>query len=172
MKTTLTVAALVLLPGIAAAEAHSTPAAVAEVQSRDGAAIGTVYVNPTASGFVTINIALTDLPEGALGVHIHETGDCSAEDFSSAGGHLAEGREHGILTEGGPHPGDLPNVIVQQTGVVNVEYFSNLLEIDEMMFDEDGSAFIVHSGPDDYTSQPSGAAGDRIACGVFTRGES
>lgn len=152
-----------------AAQAQDTigPAAAAEVMNGDGTSIGTVYLRSTASGIVTVTLALTDLPEGGHGVHLHETGDCSADDFSSAGGHLAGDAAHGVLAADGPHPGDLPNVIVQDDGVVNIEYFASGLDIAEMVLDDDGSAFIVHENADDYTSQPSGDAGGRIACGVF-----
>ena len=160
-----TAIALTLLAGPALAEAHVPMAA--QVAMADGTSVGTVTLTPTASGIVLVELDLSGLPEGAVhGMHIHETGDCSAEDFSSAGGHLADGREHGYEAEGGPHPGDLPNTTVSSDGRVQVTYPNHLLTM-EMVADADGSAFIVHSGTDDYESQPAGDAGDRIACGVF-----
>ncbi len=167
LKSAVLVTAFAALPILAQAQDDPGPAAAAEVTNGDSTAIGTVYLRSTASGIVTVTLALTDLPEGAHGVHLHETGDCSAGDFSSAGGHLAGVAEHGVLSAGGPHPGDLPNVIVQDDGIVNVEYFATGLDIRDMVLDDDGSAFIVHSQADDYSSQPSGDSGDRIACGVF-----
>ena len=165
--TRFALAACLALPLALPAAAQDGPAAArATLTDTDGAEIGTVYVRPNPSGIATISIALTDVPEGSHGVHVHETGDCSAADFTSAGGHLAGDAQHGVGVEGGPHPGDLPNVIATADGVVNVEAFNALLTMD-MLFDDDGSAFIVHSGPDDYESQPSGESGDRIACGVF-----
>lgn len=152
------------------AAAGATPAATADVSNADGTAIGTVTINDTASGTALLVVSLTDLPEGAHGIHLHETGDCGADDFSSAGGHIAGDADHGINAEGGPHPGDLPNAIIGPDGALNVEIFAADLRIEEMIFDDDGAAFIVHSEADDYTSQPSGAAGDRIACGVFEEG--
>ena len=71
-----------------------------------------------------------------------------------------------MKVEGGPHPGDMPNAMVGDDGVLNVTYFKSDLT-SEMLMDADGSAFVVHSGADDYTSQPSGAAGSRIACAVL-----
>lgn len=163
--------ALLLAAAPALADNHVTQAARADVVDRDGASIGTVTLNDTASGTKLIIIALTGIPEGSHGVHLHETGDCSADDFSSAGGHIAGDANHGIFVEGGPHPGDLPNAIVGADGAINVEYLNHLIDIDEHIFDDDGAAFIVHSGPDDYMTQPAGNAGDRIACGVFEEGE-
>ncbi len=159
----LPTAAVIALMGVStslAAEAKTT------VKDRDGQSLGTVSVSDTASGQAHVLISLTGLPEGVHGVHIHETGDCSADDFNSAGGHLSGGREHGVLVEGGPHPGDLPNATVQPDQTVQLEYFASLLSVDQML-DSDGAAFVVHAQQDDYQSQPSGEAGDRIACGVF-----
>ena len=107
------------------------------------------------------------MPEGVHGVHLHETGDCSASDFKSAGGHIRGDQNHGILAEGGPHPGDMPNMTVGADGILKADVFLSTLDMDSMIMDDDGAAFIVHSGADDYTSQPAGDAGSRIACGVF-----
>ena len=152
-----------------ATDAAAQDRAAAEVADRDGTFLGTVHLRETPSGFVRINIALNGLPEGGYGIHLHETGDCSADDFSSADGHIADGRSHGVGVDGGPHPGDLPNLIVPGSETVNVEHFTQMLDLESMIFDEDGAAFIVHSEEDDYVSQPSGDAGDRMACGDFVR---
>lgn len=166
MKTliALSIAGLVASTGTMAAAADAVRA---EVHDRSGTTVGEVTATGTPSGRVILSIALSDLPPGLHGVHIHETGDCSAEDFTSAGGHLAGDASHGVLSEDGPHPGDLPNLTVAADGSATVEYFSPDLDIDRDLLDADGAAFIVHSGSDDYSSQPSGNAGERIACGVF-----
>lgn len=132
---------------------------------------GEVSMTETASGAILVEINATNVPEGAHGVHVHETGACEEPDFKSAGGHLAGNHEHGVLVEGGPHPGDLPNVHVQGDGVMHVEYFVDGLSLggegSAQLLDDDGSALIIHSGADDYESQPSGDAGDRLACAVL-----
>ena len=158
----------VLVAGSAAAQ--GTPTAKATLQGRDGAELGSATFYETASGSTWVVFQGTDFPGGIHGVHVHETGDCSAEDFTSAGGHLAGDNQHGVLVEGGPHPGDFPNAHVQDDGVLAYEAFNSRLELtNEMVFDSDGSAVIVHAGPDDYETQPSGDSGDRIACGVIER---
>jgi Cu-Zn family superoxide dismutase len=144
---------------------HSDIDIAAEVMSHDGVA-GTIRLTQEASGVVVVKIDLTGVSAGEHGVHIHEIGDCSSTDFKSAGGHLANGMQHGVMVEGGPHPGDMPNVIVGEDGVLSVTYFKTDLT-PEMLMDDDGAGFIVHSGADDYSSQPSGAAGSRIACAVL-----
>ena len=155
---------------LCATNAHAADA-VARVSDADGEAIGTVEFTATASGALHVVWRLENVPEGVHGIHVHETGDCSAADFSSAGGHLAGGRDHGVLVAGGPHPGDFPNAHVGADGRLAVEHFNDLLSLDAdgegAMMDADGAAVIVHAGADDYESQPSGDAGGRIACGVI-----
>lgn len=136
---------------------------------------GTVTMEETASGVILIEITAEGVPEGEHGVHVHETGQCEGPTFESAGGHLARGLDHGVKAANGPHPGDLPNVHVASDGVLHVEYFTRGFTLgnegDERLLDDDGSAFIIHSGADDYESQPSGDAGDRIACAVLEAAE-
>lgn len=134
----------------------------------EGAEIGSVIVTETASGVMHF---ILDLGEGSVpaaqhAIHIHETGTCEAPTFESAGGHLAGGKDHGVHSANGPHPGDLPNITMGAAGALHVEYFLPGVLLDEFL-DADGSAVVIHSDVDDYTSQPAGNAGDRIACGVL-----
>jgi len=99
-------------------------------------------------------------------VHLPGTGDCSAADFSSAGGPVAGEASHGVESADGPHPGDLPNVIPDTGGAVQVKFFNERLTAG-MMGDDDGAAFVVHDGADDCETDPAGDPGARIACGVF-----
>jgi Cu-Zn family superoxide dismutase len=161
-------AALLALPlAPAQAESHLSPYAAAEVSGAEGEIAGSVTLYETASGTVLARINLSGLPEGPHGIHLHETGDCSAADFSSAGGHIAGDQQHGVLAEGGPHPGDMPNMVAGADGLMKGDSFLPLLDLEAMIADGDGAALIVHADPDDYSSQPSGNAGSRLACGVF-----
>lgn len=157
----LSLASLTLASGAIAAET------TAEIYDRDGASHGSVQLADTASGATLVMINLTGLPPGTLAVHLHETGDCAAPDFESAGGHITADRQHGVRAEGGSHPGDLPNLNIAEDGLAVAEVFLPDTDIARDLMDEDGAAFVVHSAADDYESQPSGNAGDRIACGVF-----
>ena len=163
LLATATAAAL-----LAALPANAQDMASADVSNRDGTSLGTVTLSNEASGVVLVTLDLSDVPEGTHAVHLHETGDCSADDFTSAGGHIAGDMQHGIAVDGGPHPGDLPNVTVGADGSLQAEFFNTHLNIADMIFDDDGAAFIMHAGEDDYSSQPAGDAGDRIACGTFS----
>lgn len=163
MKTFATAALTAVLAAAAAQAAEVT----AEVHDRDGNSLGAVRVTDTPSGVALATVTLNNLPVGTLAMHLHETGDCSADDFTSAGEHIAGDRQHGVLADGGPHPGDMPNLTVREDGIAEVEVFLPLIDVERDLLDEDGAAFIVHDGMDDYESQPAGDSGDRIACGEF-----
>ena len=160
----LSLALLVPLPALA--DGHVMGSLAGDIVSADGAQIGSVSVVETASGVIQVIVQATGIEAGTHGVHLHETGVCEG-DFSSAGGHIAGDAEHGLVA-GGPHPGDLPNANVGGDGELSYEAFAVAgLDLGEHLQDEDGSALIVHSGPDDYVSQPSGDSGDRVACAVL-----
>lgn len=168
-KTILAVAAATLLP---LASASANEAMSATVTNLDGEGMGTVTFEPTPSGMLVLTLEVDGLPEGVRAFHVHETGECdAATEFKSAGGHYAGGKAHGVLVEDGPHPGDFPNVYVPESGMLRVQFFTDRLSVGSEgtnpLADEDGSAVIFHSGADDYESQPAGAAGSRIACGVI-----
>ena len=171
-----TAAALVLLALPAAAQDTPAPAApsegeapmIAEIKTAEGESRGTATAVATPSGLMLVTLELEGLPPGIHGAHVHQTGECTPPDFESAGGHLAGDKEHGVMAANGPHPGDLPNIHVPESGSLMVEYFVAGLT-KEMIADEDGSAIIIHEQPDDYVGQPSGHAGPRLGCGSFAQ---
>jgi superoxide dismutase, Cu-Zn family len=102
-------------------------------------------------------------------IHIHETGDCSAADASSAGAHFnPAAAPHGRAGSSKHHAGDMDNLVANDAGVARVE-----ANVRGMMLGGGGPtdiirrAVIVHANADDYTTQPTGNAGARIACGVI-----
>lgn len=109
-------------------------------------------------------------PNSTHGFHIHETGDCSAADASSAGGHFnPAGDSHGRVSAPHHHAGDSDNLVADANGVAHVNaHFPGVALGGGGANDVIGKAVIVHADADDYTSQPSGNAGARIACGVIT----
>lgn len=162
--------ALILAAGLSTA-AQAEKFATAELIDNDGKAVGKIGLAQTKSEGVWLNIDIQKLPAGAHAFHIHETGKCEG-DFKSAGGHFdPTDNKHGAMTEGGDHAGDLPNIHVSDNGSLKQEVFAKAVTLEKgvgnSLFDEDGSAFVIHAGADDYESQPSGAAGARIACGVI-----
>lgn len=140
----------------------------ADLISKDGQKIGTASLAKEAS-WLEIELDLTGLEPGTHALHLHTTGLCEVPEFKSAGGHLNPAdKTHGKLSDGGAHLGDLPNIEVPDHGKlaltvpVGEDADADLAAI----FDADGTALMIHAGADDYKSDPAGAAGPRIACGV------
>lgn len=151
--------------------AHSASAASAVLKDKEGKEVGKATLTDTPSG-VLILLELSAAPAGTQAFHVHETGKCEPPDFKSAGGHFnPDGTKHGILNPEGPHAGDMPNLHVPAGGKLTVEVLNTLVTLDgeRALLDDDGSALVIHAGPDDYESDPAGHAGDRIACGVVTK---
>lgn len=138
------------------------------LQNAKGDNVGVAKLTDTPHG-VLIEVEFAGMPPGAHAFHIHEVGKCEPP-FTSAGGHFNPGmKHHGFESPEGYHGGDLPNVVIPDSGSAKVQAFVagvRLTSGSAKLFDEDGSALVVHAGPDDYKSDPAGAAGDRIACGV------
>lgn len=140
------------------------------LRDQGGKTVGTLKLTAGASG-VAMTGNFANLPPGPHGFHIHEKGVCTG-DFTSAGGHFNPGKsKHGILSDAGHHAGDLPNIDAPASGAVNIDLFLTGVALNSAgpdgLFDQDGSSFVVHAGPDDYKSDPSGNSGGRIACGVL-----
>lgn len=127
-----------------------------------------------ADGGVRVTGTLTGLKPGAThAFHVHEFGDCSAPDATSAGGHFNPDQQpHGNREGDGPHhAGDIPNQVAGEAGEANVDQVLTGLEIASGgPNDIVGKGVIVHAKADDYTTQPTGDAGGRIACGVIELG--
>lgn len=108
-------------------------------------------------------------PNSSHGFHVHEKGDCSAADASSAGPHFNPfAAAHGKAESGAHHAGDMDNVVANAEGVVNVNvHLSGVTLGGGAVNDIGGRALVVHAAADDYSSQPAGNAGARVACGVI-----
>jgi superoxide dismutase, Cu-Zn family len=170
----LLIASTALALAIGAGTAVAQSGIEAEFIDTDGQSIGTATLTETPHG-VLIEADITGLRPGEHAFHVHETGMCDAEGgFESAGGHYApRGNEHGFQNENGPHAGDLPNQFVGEDGRLQVHAFAwgvTLSEGEASLLDEDGSALVVHAGADDYSTEPSGDAGNRLACAVIEQG--
>lgn len=167
----------VLLAGISWGYAWSqecSPKASATVRNADLETVGTVTLVQEPDG-VRITMEASGLPPGFLGFHIHGIGEC-APPFTSAGGHFnPEGKDHPH------HAGDLPNLLVNKGGSAFMAVKTDRFKLEDL-FGGDGSAIIIHSGPDNHANIPerytseideatlaTGDAGSRIACGVIIR---
>lgn len=169
MRFPLLASAFVAL-ALAAPGAGATPEASemrVAVRGPAGEDRGALRVRDTQAGLFVL-VSLQGLPPGAHGFHVHAVGLCEPP-FDSAGDHLAgERSHHGFLAPGGPHAGDLVNLHVGADGRVEQELLAPDLRLADLL-DADGAAFIVHERADDFTTQPSGGAGGRIACGAIQK---
>ena len=148
---------------------------IIDMKNNEGNSIGNVKLTETRAG-VLMHLDIEGLdPEGQHAFHIHQTADCSPlESFKNAGGHYNYFKKaHGMKHPEGQHVGDMPNLSPDKKGKiatsvlnVNVTLDSEVSDLGRApLFDEDGSALMIHADADDHMSQPSGAAGGRIACG-------
>jgi superoxide dismutase, Cu-Zn family len=154
----------------AAPKPTATPTATAELKSADGKDVGTVALTQTRSG-VRLKLSLKELPPGVHAVHVHAVGKCEPP-FTSAGGHFnPEQKKHGLNSKEGHHAGDMSNIVISANGnrTVTLHDPDITLEKDKpnSVFQDGGTAVVIHANKDDYMTDPAGNAGDRIACGVI-----
>jgi superoxide dismutase, Cu-Zn family len=170
--------AALTLPLLAQGPGHATVPAPADAGARKAIAV----LHPTAGNQVSGTVAFTQedgavrvvadlagLPPGTThGFHIHELGDCSAADGSSAGGHFnPTGMPHAGPTTAMRHGGDLGNVVADATGKAHLELTVDNVTVQPGPTCILGRGVIVHVQQDDFTTQPTGNAGARVACGVI-----
>ena len=153
-------------------EATGAPIAYARLVDRDGALKGRASARQMGDG-VHVTVALENVAPGTYAVHVHAKGACTPPDFTSGGPHWnPESRQHGKDNPAGPHKGDLPNVTIGADGRGNVS--SHIAGVtmtgSNALLDADGAALVLHVGSDDYRTDPTGNAGGRAACGVFSAG--
>jgi Cu-Zn family superoxide dismutase len=148
----------------------SQPAqAVAELKPTEGNKVSGVITFSSQEGAVRVVADLEGLTPGKHGFHIHEKGDCSAPDAASAGDHFnPAGAPHGAPENpvAQRHAGDLGNVEANEDGKAHFEITDQIITL-EGQNSIVGKAVIVHAQPDDLSSQPTGNAGPRVACGVI-----
>ena len=164
MTRLLATLAALTLAGTAAAQTGQT--ASAAFVDGDGQPNGTAALTQTPAG-VFIELELSGLPaESWVAFHIHEVGTCEAEaGHESAGGHFnPPGADHGFKVDSGFHAGDMPNLYVPADGTLRAHVLNAFVQLDGDAAAIRGRALMIHAEADDYESQPSGNAGDRIAC--------
>ena len=144
------------------------PSATASLKPTQGnSATAVVNFQQMKSG-VLVTTDAQGLTPGPHGFHIHEKGDCSAPDGTSAGGHFnPTGQPHGDPVKGEHHAGDIPMLEADASGKAHLETRLEGLAIGAGTTDIVGRAVIIHAAPDDYRTQPTGNSGARVACGVI-----
>src|SRR5687768_1575922 len=156
-------------PENAAAPAPNGSPATAVVRDASGRDLGSLTL-VDVGGAIEVAGTLTGLAPGTHGIHLHTVGRCEP-DFAAAGDHWNPGAQpHG--RPGSGHRGDLENITAGADSTATVRVMTGAgasLRGDtapDALLDADGGSVVVHASADDYTTQPSGASGDRIACGA------
>ena len=147
------------------------PTAIAMLAPTEGNTASGVVEFRQDGDTMLVSIRIDGLePYASHGLHIHEIGDCRAPDASSAGGHFnPRGSEHGGPHSPTRHAGDLGNIQADSSGPAQAEIEVSGISLGTGEESIIGRSVIVHSGPDDLVSQPSGNAGARIACGLISK---
>jgi superoxide dismutase, Cu-Zn family len=162
---------LVLWAGLRAAAQHSpapevTKATAVLIPTEGNNVRGVVTFTQTGDN-VKVSAHIEGLTPGEHGFHIHEFGDCSSKDGSSAGGHFnPAGSPHAAPEAAQRHAGDMGNIKADQSGVAHLEYVDPVAKLSGHGAIV-GHGVIVHANADDLKTQPTGNAGGRVACGVI-----
>lgn len=156
-----------------AAFAASKPVTV-QLKDAKGTSVGTAVISEVKGGDgVTIKLNLMNLPPGDHALHIHQNPKCEAPGFTTAGGHFnPEKKQHGLDNPAGHHAGDMQNFTVDAKGKAKktvTDTSVNMGDGDHSIFSNGGTALMIHAKPDDMKTDPTGNAGDRIACGTITK---
>jgi Cu-Zn family superoxide dismutase len=163
-------AALTLLGGCSTGQAHAPRKAMCVLRGTNGNEGVTGYVSFTrVSAGILVEAQVSGLTPGDHGFHVHEWGDVNCTDGTCTGGHFnPHGYAHGGPDSEHRHVGDMGNLSAGPDGVARYRRADTVVSLD--MDDPAciiGRAIIVHAGPDDLVSQPTGGAGARIASGVI-----
>ena len=175
MRLTLTTAALTLtllaIPALAKSKSKDT--VTVPIKTSSGEDAGKATFTPGKGGDIVIKVNLKALPVGEHAVHIHQKPLCEAPDFKSAGGHFnPDNKQHGTLNPMGHHNGDMPqNITIGEGHVGQATFKVTYLSLDpsspNSILANGGTSIMVHEKPDDMKTDPTGNAGNRIACGVI-----
>lgn len=154
---------------VACSMSKKGPAAMATLTPISGStATGMVHFQELSDGSVDVSADLTNVPAGVHGFHIHDKGSC-ADNGNAAGGHFNPmNMPHASPEAQSHHAGDFGNVTAEANGEVHTKFNTRSITVHDGMNSVVGHAVILHGNPDDLTTQPSGNAGPRIACGVTT----
>ena len=160
--------------GLASAAFLCAAATSVTVEMKDGKgqSVGTAVLTEKGTG-VQIKLNVKGLPPGEHAVHIHGVAKCEGPAFTTAGGHFnPDMKKHGLENPDGPHAGDMPNFTVTAKGTSKATVMDPRVNLGSDMhsvFSNGGTALMIHAKADDLKTDPTGNAGDRIACGIIAK---
>lgn len=172
MRTSLIALSLCLFASTAFAKPSNK--LVVHLKTSTGQDAGTATFREIKGRTLSIKLNLKNLPFGQHAVHIHEHPVCDAPDFKTAGGHFnPAGKQHGTMNPMGHHNGDLPqNISIGEDHTGQASFKVNDLSLTpgdvNSILANGGTSIMVHEKADDMKTDPTGNAGNRIACGVIS----
>jgi Cu-Zn family superoxide dismutase len=172
MRLRLAALAVALLAGCQTVPESEAPRATASLQPTTGnKTFGEATFEQVGGDRVRIIVFAQNLkPGGEHGFHIHEAGDCSSGDGMSAKGHFnPTGKPHGMPGRAS-HAGDMPMLKAAKNGRAKLDFVLEGVTLGPGPTSIVGRGLIIHAGPDDFKTQPTGDSGARLACGVIRAG--
>lgn len=182
-STVVAIVAALTIASCASTGTAPKPAPLGPMASRSTAAGATVVLMSASGSLVSGKLSVMPMgaglhlsgeigglaPGSTHAIHVHEKGDCSAADATSAGGHFNPMQQaHGRVGQGAHHGGDMDNIVANGQGVATVDVHAEGVVLGGgAANDAAGRAVIVHAMADDYATQPTGNAGARVACGII-----